>query len=94
MTTGQAPLVLPATASVLLVMKVDDSPLRPPQFVVCAHASYSAVVGACSPRYVEVPLAPIGAYRLLGQPLDELSGQLVDMHDVLGADGARLGDLV
>jgi CBS-domain-containing membrane protein len=64
-TRGDAGLVLPATASVLLVMKVEDSPLRPPQFVMGAHGSYSAVVGACAPQYVQVPLAPIGSDRVL-----------------------------
>jgi len=93
-TTGDAGLILPATTSVLLVMKVEDSPLRPPQFVTGAHGSYSVVVGACAPLYVEVPLAPIAAYRVLGRPLDELSRQMVDLDDVLGPDGARLGDVV
>jgi len=79
--------VLPATASVLLVMKVEDSALRPPQFVHGAHATYATIDGACAPSYAQVSLAPLGAYSVLGMPMDELSGQLVDMHDVLGDAG-------
>ena len=86
--------VLPATASVLLVMKVVDSALRPPQFVHGAHATYATIDGACAPFYAQVSLAPLGAYSVLGMPMDELSGQLVDMHDVLGDAGTGLGDKV
>ena len=86
--------VLPATASVLLVMKVADSALRPPQFVYGAHATYATIDGACAPSYAQVLLAPLGAYSVLGMPMDELSGQLVDMHDALGDAGTWLGDKV
>jgi transcriptional regulator GlxA family with amidase domain len=37
-------------------------------------------------------LTPLGAYTLLGLPMDELSGQLFDLVDVLGADGRRLAE--
>ena len=49
------------------------------------------VEGDCAPSYLEVLLSPLGAYRLLGLPMAELSGQLVDLVEVLGADGRRLG---
>jgi hypothetical protein len=39
-----------------------------------------------------VLLAPPGAYTLLGLPIDQLSGQIVDLVDVLGPAGRRLGD--
>jgi hypothetical protein len=39
---------------------------------------------------VELWLAPLGAYRLLGLPMDALSGQVVELTDVLGADSRRL----
>jgi hypothetical protein len=37
-------------------------------------------------------LAPLAAYRLLGLPMDALSGQVVELTDVLGADSRRLAD--
>ena len=37
-------------------------------------------------------LSPLGAYRLLGLPMAELSGQLVDLVEVLGPPGRRLGE--
>jgi AraC-like DNA-binding protein len=46
----------------------------------------------CAPSYLEVWLAPLGAYTLLGLPMDELSGQLVDLADVLGPAGQRLAE--
>ena len=85
-------LVLPATSSVPLVVKLADSPYRPPAFVMGAHGAYSVVEGDCAPSYVEMLLDPLGAYRLLGLPMAELSGQLVDLADVLGPEGRRLGE--
>lgn len=86
--------LLPASLSVLLVIKLEDSALRPPQFVTGVHGSYSVVDGACAPAYVEVRLAPLGAYAALGVPMDRLSGHFADLHDVLGDHGERLGDVV
>lgn len=57
--------VLPATTSVIVVVKVQDSALRPPQFVAGAHGSFSVVDGACAPAYMEAWLSPLGAYALL-----------------------------
>jgi hypothetical protein len=57
-----------------------------------AHGSSSVVEGDCAPSYLEVWLAPLGAYTLLGLPMEELSGQLVDLVDVLGAAGRRLAE--
>jgi hypothetical protein len=85
-------LVLPATPTVPLVVKILDSPHRPPAFVMGAHDSSLVVEGDCAPSYMEVRLTPLGAYTLLGLPMGELSGQLVDLMDVLGAAGRRLGE--
>src|SRR5512132_155943 len=57
-----------------------------------AHGSSTVVEGDCAPTYLEVSLDPLGALRLLGLPMSELSGQLVDLVEVLGADGRRLGE--
>jgi AraC-like DNA-binding protein len=49
--------------------------------------------GPCSPAYLELRLAPLGAYRLLGGvPLDALTGQTVDLTEVLGTGSRRLAD--
>jgi AraC-like DNA-binding protein len=85
-------LVLPATSSVPLVVKLADSPYRPPAFLMGPRGSYTVVDGACAPSYLELWLDPLAGYRLLGLPMDELSGQLVDLADVLGPDGRRLGE--
>jgi AraC-like DNA-binding protein len=85
-------LMLPATTSVPLVVKLLDSASRPPAFVMGAHGAYSVVEGDCAPSYLEVWLAPLGAYRLLGLPIEAISGQIVDLADVFGASGRRLGE--
>jgi AraC-like DNA-binding protein len=85
-------LVVPATTSVPLVVRLVDSPPRPSAFVMGARDSFTVLEGACARSYLEVLLAPLGAYTLLGLPMDELSGQLVDLAEVLGADGRRLGE--
>jgi AraC-like DNA-binding protein len=85
-------LVLPATSSVPLVVKLMDSPRRPPAFVMGARGSYTAIDGDCAPSYLELWLDPLGAFRLLRLPLDELGGQLVDLAEVLGPEGRRLGE--
>jgi AraC-like DNA-binding protein len=85
-------LALPATASVPLVVKLVDSPHRPPQFLMGAHGAPLVVGGDCALSYLEVWLAPLGAYTLLGLPMEELSGHTVDLVEVLGADGGRLAE--
>ena len=40
---------------------------------------------------IDLKLHPLGAYRLLGFPLSELTGQVVSLADVFGADGAAAG---
>ena len=71
-------------------MKILDSAHRPPAFVMSPHASSWLVEGDCAPSYLEVWLDPLGAYRLLGLPVNELSGQLTDLADVLGGAARRL----
>jgi hypothetical protein len=48
--------------------------------------------GDCAPSYLEVLLGPLGAYRLLGLPMNWLSGDTVDLVEVLGAGGRRLAE--
>ena len=83
-------LVLPATTAVPLVVKLTDSPYRPPAFVMGGHDTSIVLEGDCAPSYLEVLLSPLGAYRILGLPLDQLSGQTTDLAELLGAGGRRL----
>lgn len=92
--TEPSELVLPATASVPFIVKIRDSARRPPQFLTGAHGSYFPLDGACSPSYLEVWLAPLGAYTLLGVPMEQLRGEIVELGDVFGAAGTRLGEMV
>jgi AraC-like DNA-binding protein len=93
--------VLPATTSLVVVVKAQDSPLRPlrplrpPQFARGPHGSFSVVDGRCAPSYLEAWLSPLGAYALLGTPLDELGREtFVDLGDLVGRHGRRLGDTI
>lgn len=38
---------------------------------------------------IDLKLDPLGAYRLLGFPLSEVTGACVSLEDVFGADGPR-----
>ena len=86
--------VLPASLSLQLLVKVEDSALRPPEFVNGVLDAHSAIEGGCAPRYLETALSPLGAYRILGVPLDHLTGRLIDLTDVFGADARRLGERI
>jgi AraC-like DNA-binding protein len=90
--------LLPATVAVSLVLKIVDSPLRPPEFVVGVHDTVSPVEGACAPSYLQVTLAPLGAYTVLGLPMDRLGGKSrtdeVALTDLLGPDGRRLAEQI
>jgi AraC-like DNA-binding protein len=81
-----------ATAAIAVILRLKDAPRFPPEVLGGAHDTVWVPEGPCSPDYLELWLAPLGAYRLLGLPLDALSGQLVDLTDVLGTGSRRLAD--
>jgi AraC-like DNA-binding protein len=89
-------LVSPATAAVGIVLKLHDSDWRTPELLIGARdfcISHPIPMGACAHPNMQQWLTPLGAYRLLGGvPMDALSGQLVDLTDVLGAGIRRLAD--
>jgi AraC-like DNA-binding protein len=91
-TAASAPhghFVLPATTTVTLVLKLQDSVLRPPQFVHGAHGAFARVTGECAPSYIELRLAPLAAYSVLGVPIQHLHGEhgeFVDLRDAIGRD--------
>lgn len=94
--TAPRHLVVPASTTVNLVIKLADSPHRTPTFVMGPHAEHIVVDGACAPSYVEVTLEPLGAYTVLDVPMDRLGSGTVDLADLIGAAGpglaARLRD--
>jgi AraC-like DNA-binding protein len=87
-------LSIPATASVPLVLKICDSPYRPPAFLHGVHDHFVLMDGECAPSYLEILMAPLGAYRLLGRPVRELGDGVVDLESVFGAAGRRLLEAV
>jgi AraC-like DNA-binding protein len=90
--TAPRHLDLPATTSIPLVVKTVDSRHRPAAFAMGAPGSITVLKGACAPFLLEVLLAPLGAYRPLGQPTAELGGRPLDLVEVLGGDGRRLAE--
>lgn len=86
--------VVPASLSVQMLVKIEDSVLRPPEFVNGVQDGHSTIEGGCAPRYVQIDLSPLGAYQVFGLPVDQLTGRLTDLNDVLGADARRLGERV
>ena len=87
-------VVAPATAAITITLILKDSPWFPTAVLVGAHTTFMGRTegSACPPAFVELRLAPLGAYRLLGPPTDALSGQVMDLTDVLGAGSRRLAD--
>jgi AraC-like DNA-binding protein len=87
-------LVLPASAAVPFVLRVNDPLDRPPAFVLGVHDSYMTMPEACAPEYVEVWLAPLGAYSLLGVPMTMIRGYTIDLDMMFGSAALRLADRV
>ncbi len=90
--TAPRHLVVPASATVNLVIKLADSPHRTPTFVMGPHAGHIVVDGACAPSYVEVSLEPLGAYTVLDLPMDQLGNGAVDLADLIGPAGPDLAE--
>jgi AraC-like DNA-binding protein len=84
------PLLLPATATIPVLVTLVDPPHRPPAFLHGAHADYAVQEGPCAPEYLQLMLAPLGAYQLLGLPVPELGPSILDLHHVFGASAGRL----
>ena len=74
-----------------IVLKLDDSAWRPPEILTGARDVWMSN-GPLRTHPLQQWLTPLGAYRLLGVPMDALSGQVVDLTDVLGAGIRRLAD--
>jgi AraC-like DNA-binding protein len=85
-------VAVPATAAITILLRLKDAPRFPPEILAGARNTVWVAEGPCAPVYLELWLAPLGAYRLLGLPMDALTGQLVDLTEVLGTGSRRLAD--
>jgi AraC-like DNA-binding protein len=85
-------VAVPATAAVTILLRLKDAPRFPLEILAGARNTVWVAEGPCAPAYLELWLAPLGAYRLLGLPMNALTGQLVDLTDVLGTGSRRLAD--
>ncbi|MEJ7770464.1 MAG: helix-turn-helix domain-containing protein [Geodermatophilaceae bacterium] len=59
-------------------------------FVAGLHEGYAVVDSHGSQRGLEVGLTPVGAQRLLGLPMREVTGRVVPIGDAIGAIAAAL----
>jgi AraC-like DNA-binding protein len=69
----------------------DGAPL-PDAWVGGLSDTYTLVGFGATYGSIDLKLRPLGAYRLLGFPLSELSGQTVPLTDVFGPGGPRLAE--
>jgi AraC-like DNA-binding protein len=89
----QDDFVVPATLVTWLVVKVRDQRLHPPVLVNGASGTYTRIEGPCA-SLIRVPLAPLGAYKLLGPAVSEIGGSLIGLAGIVGDDARRLSEQV
>ena len=87
-------LVVPATAAVPLILRIQDPLDRPPAFLLGVHGSYLTMTEPCAPSYLDVRLAPLGAYSVLGVPMTEIKGYTVDLDTMFEAEARQLAEQV
>jgi AraC-like DNA-binding protein len=63
-------------------------------FVAGLHDTYATTASSGSQHGMQVNLTPLGAFRLLGQPMSELTNRVVGLEDALGRPGAELAELL
>ena len=84
----------PARLVTQLAVKVTDQPWHPPVLVNGPSTTYTRIQGPWAPA-IAARLAPLGAYKLLGPALSEISGSwLVALEDIVGAEARRLSEQV
>jgi hypothetical protein len=64
--------------------------VRAAAFLAGVSDRYAVVDSFGSQRGVQIDLTPLGAFMLLRLPMHELANRVVELGDVLGADGALL----
>jgi AraC-like DNA-binding protein len=71
-----------------------DDPDQPvavrPAFVAGLHHRYTTSRSTGPNWSIQIDLSPIGAFRILGFPLHELTNRIEDVRDVLGPDARQL----
>lgn len=68
-----------------------DPPTTVESFLAGLHDRY-VILDAVEHHGIQVDLRPPAAFRLLGRPLHDLTGQIVSLEDALGPDAHRLVD--
>jgi AraC-like DNA-binding protein len=72
-------------------LHADGAPL-PGAWVAGLTDTYSVIEFGRRYACVDIKLAPLGAYTVLGRPLHELAGRVVALDDLFGVDGRRLAE--
>lgn len=87
--------LMPPAVSVTLILNLEGAfGGLPSAFVAGLDDAYSVVDIGGSVSCLDVKMTPLGAYRLLGVQMSELTGRVVDLGEVAGPDGRRLMDEV
>ncbi len=90
----QGDYVDPARLLTQVAVKVTDQPWHPPALVNGPSTTYTLIQGPWAPA-IAARLTPLGAYKLLGPALSEISGSwLVALEDIVGAEARRLSEQV
>jgi AraC-like DNA-binding protein len=83
--------LMPPTGTASLILNVGAAfGGLPDGFAAGLEETCSAVTAAGPVSCLDLKLTPLGAYTLLGRPMEELTGQVVDVAELFGAAGARL----
>jgi AraC-like DNA-binding protein len=86
---GSTPLSwvdVPSTSVTVILSCGEPYAGLPRAFVAGLTETWSVVdLGACGAS-IDLKLSPLGAYELLGVPMDELTGRVIDLGEVLGPE--------
>lgn len=61
-------------------------------FMAGLDDTYAVTESAGDAHCLQIDLAPLAAYRLLGQPMSEIAGRVLALEDVLGAEAELLAE--
>ena len=92
--TTSGKFVIPAGLVTPLVIDVDLSSPRPTGRFYGPNGCHTVVDGAVPSAYIEMCLAPLGAYTLFGPVVADVGASIVELEDLVGADARRLGESV
>jgi AraC-like DNA-binding protein len=89
-TSGERWLATPTPTATVIVNTGAAFGGLPGAFVTGLADTHDVIEQFGAIECIDLKLTPLGAYTLLGVPMDELANEVVDLADVLGPDGARL----